>query len=110
MSIIDYFPFFNEKELLELRVNLLKDYVDKFIISEANKTHSGNPKKFICKDLIKELKLPVEKIQVIEVDIPEDNIIMVTSKETYTKTYTSLFYNEFDRYKNGSIKQTTNEI
>ena len=84
MSIIDYFPFFNEKELLELRVNLLKDYVDKFIISEANKTHSGNPKKFICKDLIKELKLPTEKIQVIEVDILEDNIEVLDSDYFYS--------------------------
>jgi hypothetical protein len=42
-------------------------------------------------------------------DIPEENTIMVTSKETYIKTYSSLFYNEFDRYKNGSIKQTTSD-
>ena len=29
--IIDSFPYFNEKELLELRINLLHDYVDEFI-------------------------------------------------------------------------------
>lgn len=70
--IIDYFPFFIEKELLELRINLLKDHVDKFIISEINKTHTGEEKEFICKKTISELNLPVEKIQVIETYIPDD--------------------------------------
>ena len=35
MKIVDCFPYFNEKELLELRINLLYDHVDKFIISET---------------------------------------------------------------------------
>ena len=39
--IIDSFLYFNEKELLELRINLLYDYVDKFIIFDANRTHTG---------------------------------------------------------------------
>lgn len=73
--IVDYFMFFNEKELLELRVNMLKDYVDKFVISESSRTHSGMPKEFVCKKLIKELGLPEEKIDVIEVDIPEEEFL-----------------------------------
>lgn len=71
--IIDYFPFFIEKELLELRIHLLKNHVDRFVISETNKTHSGENKDFICKKLIEELNLPKEKIQVIETKIAEDN-------------------------------------
>jgi len=39
--IFDCFTFFNENDLLELRLNYLNDVVDKFIIVEANKTHSG---------------------------------------------------------------------
>ena len=74
-KIIDYFPFFIEKELLELRVNLLKDYVDKFIISETNKTHNGEDKEFICNKIIDELNLPKDKIQVIETTIPEEEFI-----------------------------------
>jgi len=74
-KIIDYFPFFIEKELLELRVNLLKDHVDKFIISETNKTHNGDSKEFICKKVIDDLNLPKDKIQVIETIIPEDHEI-----------------------------------
>ena len=42
--IYDCFTFFNELDLLELRLEMLDKYVDKFVISEATKTHSGQPK------------------------------------------------------------------
>ena len=35
------FSFFNELDLLEIRLHELNDVVDKFVIVEANKTHSG---------------------------------------------------------------------
>lgn len=69
MNIIDIFPYFNEKELLELRINLLYDYVDKFIICEANRTQSGLIKDFTVKKTIQELNLPNDKIFVIELDL-----------------------------------------
>lgn len=68
-KIIDCFPFFNEKELLELRVKMLDPYVDLFVISEANRTHSGLPKEYNLKKLIKELDLPEQKIRILEVDL-----------------------------------------
>ena len=70
--LIDYFPYFNERELLEFRINLLKDHVDHFVISEADKTFSGLPRQFELKNLIAKLELPVEKITVIEVRIADD--------------------------------------
>lgn len=42
--IYDCFMYFNEVELLELRILELKDTVDQFIIVEGNTTHSGKPK------------------------------------------------------------------
>lgn len=66
--IIDSFPYFNEKELLELRIKLLHDYVDKFIILEANRTHTSIPKEFTCKDTLRELGIYSDKINVIELD------------------------------------------
>ena len=42
--IIDIFPFFNELDLLEARLNILKDVVDLTIILEAEITHSGKKK------------------------------------------------------------------
>ena len=41
MKVIDVFPFFNELDILDIRLNLLDPYVDCFIISEATKTFSG---------------------------------------------------------------------
>lgn len=72
MQIVDCFPYFNEKELLELRINLLHDYVDRFIITDANHTHKGDPKPFTCKETLKQLGLLSDKIQVIEVNLPSN--------------------------------------
>ena len=42
--IFDCFTFFNELDLLEIRLNVLKDVVDKFVLVEATKTHTGKDK------------------------------------------------------------------
>lgn len=39
--IYDCFTFFNELDLLEIRLNVLNDVVDWFVLVEATKTHSG---------------------------------------------------------------------
>jgi beta-1,4-mannosyl-glycoprotein beta-1,4-N-acetylglucosaminyltransferase len=44
MKIFDSFRFFNELELLDLRLNLLYDVVDYFVITECPFTISGNEK------------------------------------------------------------------
>jgi hypothetical protein len=74
-KIIDCFSYFNEKELLELRIKLLYDCVDKFLITDANYTHSGNPKSFSCREEIKKLGLESDKVQVIELDLSDDKIL-----------------------------------
>lgn len=42
--VIDAFTFNNELETLEIRLNILDKYVDKFAIAEARTTFSGVPK------------------------------------------------------------------
>ena len=42
----DCFTFFNELDVLEIRLNVLKDVVDKFVLVEAGETHTGHPKPF----------------------------------------------------------------
>jgi len=44
--IIDSFTFFNEFDLLEFRLRLLYDVVDRFVLVEADKTFSGKDKPF----------------------------------------------------------------
>ena len=83
-KIVDYFPYFNEKEILEFRINLLKDYVDKFVIVDANKSFTGKEKPFTCKNALKELGLWDEnKIQVIELDLHSDDEVIFTDHDRY---------------------------
>ena len=42
--VIDVFIFFNELDLLELRLRTLYDVVDYFVITECTETFSGKPK------------------------------------------------------------------
>lgn len=46
MKIYDCFNFFNELDILELRLNILYEHVDYFVIVESSVTHSGKPKGF----------------------------------------------------------------
>jgi beta-1,4-mannosyl-glycoprotein beta-1,4-N-acetylglucosaminyltransferase len=68
--IIDCFPYFNEKEILELRIKLLYDHVDRFIITEGSHTHRGDKKEFTAKNVIDKLKISKEKIQLVHVYMP----------------------------------------
>jgi beta-1,4-mannosyl-glycoprotein beta-1,4-N-acetylglucosaminyltransferase len=45
MKIIDCFNYFDEDKILDLRLNILNDYVDQFVIVEAKEDHQGNKKK-----------------------------------------------------------------
>jgi beta-1,4-mannosyl-glycoprotein beta-1,4-N-acetylglucosaminyltransferase len=44
MRVIDCFPLFNELDLLEIRLNELRDVVDVFVITESPVTFTGKPK------------------------------------------------------------------
>ena len=45
MKIYDCFSYWDEDLLLELRLNILNEYVDYFVIVEGNKTWQNNYKK-----------------------------------------------------------------
>lgn len=94
MRVIDCFPYFNEKELLELRINLLYDYVDKFIICDADRTHRGKPKPFTCRDILKDLGLLSDKIQIVEVNLPSnkevsDNWVRERTQRNFAQKFIS---------------------
>lgn len=48
--IFDCFSFYNELDLLEIRLNVLKGVVDRFVIVEAAKTHRGEDKPLYFKE------------------------------------------------------------
>jgi beta-1,4-mannosyl-glycoprotein beta-1,4-N-acetylglucosaminyltransferase len=44
MAVIDAFTYFNEADILEIRLRELSDVVDRFVLVEATRTHKGDPK------------------------------------------------------------------
>ena len=52
-KIIDCITFFDNNFMFELRYNILKDYVDYFVVCEAKFDHKGNEKgkNFVLKKL-----------------------------------------------------------
>jgi len=70
MKIYDCFMYWDEDLLLDLRLNILNNYVDYFVIVEGNKTWQNNPKKL--KFNIKKFKKFKKKIIYIKVeDLPD---------------------------------------
>ena len=79
--VYDLIPFFNEIDILKLRLGILDPYVDKFIIEEATTTFSGEPKE-LCFEKNKELfREYLDKIIYIVVD--EDKDFKVTHERDY---------------------------
>lgn len=67
-KIFDCFIFYNELELLELRLAELNETVDYFVIAEANKTHTGSSKEFIFEKNKDRFKEYLDKIIYVKVD------------------------------------------
>jgi len=63
--IYDCFSFWKELDVLELRLNILDKYVDKFVIAESNKTHSGNDKPLYFQDNKERFSKFLHKIVVV---------------------------------------------
>ena len=51
--LIDAFTYFNEKELVELRLKYLDSIVDQFVVVESNVTFTGKKKKWNFPDILK---------------------------------------------------------
>jgi beta-1,4-mannosyl-glycoprotein beta-1,4-N-acetylglucosaminyltransferase len=71
MKIYDCFIFNHEIELLEIRLNVLNDYVDKFIITEGNVTFSGKPKESYFLNNKEKFSKWQDKIILNQIEIPE---------------------------------------
>jgi len=66
MKIIDCFTYFDEDVILKIRLNILYNVVDKFIISEGGYDHRGNKRKYNFK--IENFKEFADKIIYLPVD------------------------------------------
>jgi beta-1,4-mannosyl-glycoprotein beta-1,4-N-acetylglucosaminyltransferase len=88
MKIFDAFLFFQELDLLEIRLNYLDKYVDKFLIIEACQTFSGNPKKFIFERNTKRFAKFLHKIEYYKINDFHHDYASVQNYLSNSKTLT----------------------
>ena len=79
MKIFDCFTFFNELDLLELRLKFLNDHVDYFVLAESNLTHNGKPKSYYYEDAKERFKEWEHKI--IHIQVKQDAGGLIFEKE-----------------------------
>lgn len=80
MKIFDCFTFFNELELLELRLKMLSPYVDYFILVESNITFRGDQKPFYFNPNEKIFQPYIHKI----IHLKYENIPQTTKPNDYS--------------------------
>lgn len=68
----DCFPFFNELDLVEIRLHTHNDFVDKFVIIEADQTHSGYKKPLFFQENLNRFEKFKEKIIYCPITFPID--------------------------------------
>ncbi len=79
MKLFDCFMYYDEDLLLNIRLNILSKFVDKFVISEAKYLHNGKRKKLNFQ--INKFEKFKNKIEYIVVDSEPKNIIPISSKD-----------------------------
>ncbi len=103
MKIYDCFQFFNELDLLEIRLELLYDKVDYFVISETDKTHSNLPKELIFEQNKELFKKYSNKIIHIKESLPED--ILSPQKKLTQSSYNNQYNTIIDIFIGESEKE-----
>ena len=115
MSVYDCFMYFDEDLLLDLRLNMLNEYVSKFIITEATYTHNGTKKKLRFD--INNFKKFKDKIKYIVVDNQPQNILQIDSNDDLAKKGEKLILNGYardnhqrNRLADGIVEAEDNDI
>lgn len=80
MKVFDTFTYFNEDLILDIRLNQLNEFVDKFVIVESIFTHSGERKKLNFD--IKSFKKFSDKIIYVVLDDKPNNYLSISSDES----------------------------
>ena len=79
MKIYDCFIYFDEELLLDIRLNILSKYVDKFIIVESKFSHRGEPREPNFN--INKYKKFQDKIEYILLDNNPDNLFEINKND-----------------------------
>jgi beta-1,4-mannosyl-glycoprotein beta-1,4-N-acetylglucosaminyltransferase len=72
--IVDTFMVNNEMDMMEFRLRYLYDYVDRFVVVEADHTHSGNPKGFNVMENLERFEWARDKLSFYLVNIKTEGL------------------------------------
>jgi beta-1,4-mannosyl-glycoprotein beta-1,4-N-acetylglucosaminyltransferase len=89
MKIIDTCTFFNEVETLKIRLSLLYEKVDTFVICESNLTHSGIKKSYNFLDNHHEFSKWMDKIVFLKYEPETSNLDFSIPQKVYTPSSAS---------------------
>lgn len=105
--IYDCFTFFNELDLLEIRLNTLAPVVDKFVIAESTRTHRGKPKPLLFESNKSRFSAFLPKIIYIKVEdlLPEEEI----NKNPYERAWINE-NRQRNALKRGLVNAAPNDI
>ncbi len=89
--IYDCFPFYNELELLDIRLNVLGKVVDKFVLVEGTVTHTNQKKPLYYqknKHLFKKFRKKI--IHIVVDDVPNVDMTWIIERYFFTATMRGL--------------------
>ena len=95
MKIFDCFMYYDEDLILDLRLNLLDNYVDEFIIVESGYTHSGEPRKLLF-DINNFLKFK-NKINYIVLKDPPSDLFLINEEDSENEKNSKYILNAVKR-------------
>ena len=72
-KVVDVFPFYNEVDLLELRLETVQDVVDHFVLIEAPSTFSGRTKPLYFQENSRLFAKYQSRISVLTVSLPQNS-------------------------------------
>jgi beta-1,4-mannosyl-glycoprotein beta-1,4-N-acetylglucosaminyltransferase len=107
-KIIDAFLFYNELDLLKVRLSYLGQHVDQFVITEANIDFAGKPKPFLLNaELIRSLPFS-EKIVYHQECIYLDSFIWRYKRFRYQNRKSKFLWTIQDAQRNSLLKPLRN--
>ena len=105
MKIYDCFMYFDEDIVLDVRLNVLDKYVDKFVIIESEFNHKGEKRNPLF-DINKFIKFK-DKIEYILVGTMPNEIESISEKDSKNEIYRKSIFNAWKRenYQRNQIKK-----
>ena len=103
MKIFDCFMFYDEEMLLDVRLNTLDKYIDKFIIVESNHTHSGKKRNLVFD--IKKYRKFENKIDYLPLESSPKDIEVINTYDSDDTKESKIILNGYrrDNYQRESI-------